>query len=609
MPICINAPDRIGMRERCEDRRNKQNDDCDNHTKSGKPADMYESFFQLSNRPFPSAPCAELYFPAASTENTLQTLVRCIERAEGPGLLIGGAGTGKSLLCHLLADRFRDTFHVVTLSNARLCTRRALLQNILFELDLPYRGLEEGELRLSLIDFLDPGKSDREGMLLLVDEAHTLPLRLVEEIRLITNLVRDGQPRVRLVLVGGQTLEERLASPKLESLNQRVAARCYLQSLSYDETLQYVRAQTAAVEGNPNQIFAESALNAIHQASDGIPRLINQVCDHALMLAAVAEREHVDAGLIEEAWADLQQLPAPWQGSATEASSEESVVEFGALEEPAFEEEFKEEPAVAAPTDEFMAGVPSPCCQDTFELGPPPDHVCCGRHKHSGPEAETINLTEQIDEIELHVAEVEADDATGLDMGQAEEPMQEAQRECESSPDSARAQNANPFDESFEQEEIVVDPYARLRGVSGTSGMTVSTQQEQELAMAAETIFQGSNVAMAPEDAQIAETGWVDTGQDADAAMCDHVVTNETAADADCGADSQVCVVDDMGDEVDNVGDPAIVEAHVIRSLPPDDNDLIVVVDDQRHGKPLNSSVGKAHRQDYSQLFSKLRQG
>lgn len=570
---------------------------------------MYESFSQFSNRPFPSAPSAELYYPAGATENALQTLVRCIERAEGPGLLIGGAGTGKSLLCHLLADRFRDAFHVVTLSNARLCTRRALLQNILFELGLPYRGLEEGELRLSLIDFLDPAKSNREGMLLLVDEAHTLPLRLVEEIRLITNLVRDGQPRVRLVLVGGQALEERMASPKLEILNQRVAARCYLQPLGYDETLQYVRSQTAAVGGDPDQVFAESALDAVHQASDGIPRLINQVCDHALMLAAVAEREQVDAGLIEEAWADLQQLPAPWQGSAAEEPSDENVIEFGSLEEPAFEEEFTEEPAALAPADEDVAGLPSTCCQDTFELGPPPDHVCCGQHEHPAPDAETINLTEQIDEIELHVAEIEEDDETSLDVGHAKEPIEEPPSEPEPLPESEQAQDANPFDETFEQEEIVIDPYARLRSVSETPGVTVTAPQEKELAMAAETIFQDSNIAMQSQDAQTAETSWVDTGEDADDATCDDIVTNETAEDTDCEAESQVLEMNDAGGEVDEAEDPATIEAHVVRSIPPDDNDMIVVVDDRQDGRPLSSSAGKAHCQEYRQLFTKLRQG
>ena len=135
------------------------------------------------------------------------------------------------------------------LSSGRLSTRRALLQAILFELGQPYRGMDEGELRLALVDYLTAGEDCPQGMVLLVDEAHTLPLRLLEEIRMITNLVRDGQPAVRLVLAGGCVLEERFASPKLESFSQRIVARCYLESFNRTETQQYIRAQIDAAGG------------------------------------------------------------------------------------------------------------------------------------------------------------------------------------------------------------------------------------------------------------------------------------------------------------------------------------------------------------------------
>jgi hypothetical protein len=333
------------------------------------------------------------------------------------------------------------------------------------------------------------------------------------------------------------------------------------------------------------------------------------------MLAAAAKREPVDAGLIEEAWADLQQLPAPWQGSAAEASPDENVIEFGALEEPALEEEFEEEPAVIAPADESVAAVQPSCYQETFEFGPPPDHVCCRRHEQPVTEVEATNLTEQLDEIELRVAAVEADDKPILAVGQTGEPAQEIQTDFESLSDSARVQTANPFDESFEQEEIVIDPYARLRAVSEPSGLPDPTQQEYELAMATEAIFQQSNVAMQPEDAPIAETGSVDIGEDADAATCDDVAacddetTHEMTAEVDCGADDQALEFEETGGHVDDGDDSEIIEAHVIRSLPPDDNDLIVVVDDEQDGRALSSSAGKAHRQEYRQLFSKLRDG
>ena len=214
---------------------------------------MYESYFGLTRRPFVPAPNAETYIPTGSLEHARQTLIRCIDRGEGPAIVVGPAGTGKSLLCQVLARHFRGRFHVALLVGARLCTRRALLQNILFELKLPYREMDEGELRLSLVDHLEPRSGGPEGLLLLVDEAHTLPLRLLEEVRLLTNLVRDGQSRVRLVLAGGMALEERLASPKLESFHQRIAARCYLQPLTRDETIYYVQEQIRRPGGAAEQ--------------------------------------------------------------------------------------------------------------------------------------------------------------------------------------------------------------------------------------------------------------------------------------------------------------------------------------------------------------------
>src|SRR5262245_42878631 len=303
---------------------------------------MYESHFLLSHRPFAPAPSPDAYLPTGSLEQARQTLVRCSDRAEGPGLLVGPAGTGKSLLCQVLAKNFRGRFQVAYLAGARIGTRRALLQNILFELKLPYRDMDEGELRLSLVDHLEPRSGGTDGLLLLVDEAHTLPLRLLEEIRLLTNVVRGAETRVRLVLAGAMALEERLTSPKLESFHQRIAARCYLQPLSRDETAHYVHEQLRRCGANAESLITPEALAAIHTATDGVPRLINQVCDHALMLTALGGHRQIDAAAIEEAWADLQQLPVPLHESPALAASgggPAGIVEFGQLRD--------EPPAVA----------------------------------------------------------------------------------------------------------------------------------------------------------------------------------------------------------------------------------------------------------------------
>jgi type II secretory pathway predicted ATPase ExeA len=337
---------------------------------------MFQDFFRFSRRPFSAAPDPDLYFPAASIEQARLTLTRCIDRGTGPGLVVAPAGLGKSLLCQVLVRQFAERFSIATLSSARLCTRRALLQAILFELGLPFRDMEEGELRLSLIDHVAPSERCANGMLLFVDEAHTLPLRLLEEIRMITNLVRDGQPRVRVVLAGNGALEERFGSPKLVSFNQRIAARCYLQPLTRIETGDFVNTQLAAA-GEPScDVFTEEAMAAMHRLTDGIPRLVNQVADHALMLAAAGDQRHIDAPGIEEAWIDLQQLPTPFTSTVTEDSGqvETNVVEFGSLadeQDEAFVDATPNEGAATFDPTATLDEIEQRVAQTHEELSPP----------------------------------------------------------------------------------------------------------------------------------------------------------------------------------------------------------------------------------------------
>jgi len=298
---------------------------------------MYEEFFGMKQRPFTASPRNELYYPSRILEPARQTIERTIERAEGSALVVGPAGTGKTMLCRLMAERFRSRFDVAQLTNGRLPSRRALLQAILFELGMPYRKLDEGELRLSLLDRLQPNASGMEGLLLIVDEAHLLPLRLLEEIRLITDFMRQGKPRVRLLLAGSPSLEERLTAPRLHSLQQRITARCYLEPLDSTETQNLIRHQLKICGVEPATVFTDAALQAAYRASDGIPRLTNQICDHALVMACAGEVKPVDAQGIEEAWSDLQQLPTPWSEVAgysdPAAPADDGVVEFGLLDD------------------------------------------------------------------------------------------------------------------------------------------------------------------------------------------------------------------------------------------------------------------------------------
>ena len=289
---------------------------------------------QQSDRPFLSHPQVAKYYPAASIEDARRRLGRSIERGEGPGVVFGASGTGKSMLLQVLAAQYHQRFDVVLMACAQMHTRRGLLQAIHFELGLDHQQRDEGELRLSLLDHLLSAESTTCALLLLVDEAQSLPTQLIEEIRILSNLASNGIPRVRVVLAGLPSLEERLTSPELAPFNQRLAARCCLAPFARAESIQYIQSQVAICGADPNQIFAADTWDALFHATDGVPRLVNQLCDRAMLLADDRRATSVNASIIRDAWADLQQLPSSQMpgDSATQKSTQPTVIEFGGLQ-------------------------------------------------------------------------------------------------------------------------------------------------------------------------------------------------------------------------------------------------------------------------------------
>lgn len=378
---------------------------------------MYEEFFGFSGQPFASVARVDHYFPAPAIEAVRVTLARCIERGEGAGMVVGASGLGKTLLCQVLAEQFQAALRPVILSSGRLSTRRALLQAILYELGRPYRDMDEGDLRLALVDYVSFGEDCPQGILLLVDEAHTLPLRLLDELRMLTNIAAGGQPRVRLVLAGGPALEERMANPRLDSFSQRLVRRCYLEPFSRQETREYVHARLTAVGADAGSLMPEQTCDTVHKATDGIPRLVNQVCDQTLLLAYAAGCRHLAPAHVEEAWADLQQLPSPC--NAERSAPGGHIIEFGHLDD-----------TPAEPGDD-AASVPALRLAEGFADEP----------------------GEQLDRIEGMIAEAEDDF----------EPAGSIGPEVELVFDEA----ADPFREEFEHEEPVVDRYSARRRVGG----------------------------------------------------------------------------------------------------------------------------------------------
>ena len=256
-----------------------------------------------------ASPRTQFYHAATEIDGALSGTERCIRRAEGVSLIVGPPGTGKSLLLLKLTEQVRDDFDVALLTGASICTRRALWQAILAAIGEPYRGIDETELRIAIVERIRGLAAAGAGLVILVDEAHTLPTRLIEELRLLTN-VPTPLPAVHIVLAGSRRLDELLSGPRMASLAQRVAVRGYLEPLDHAETMAYLRTQVRAAGLEWEKLFAPGSDDAVYQVTEGVPRLINQVCDHALVLVAECGRPVAPTD-IAAAWREIQRLPAP----------------------------------------------------------------------------------------------------------------------------------------------------------------------------------------------------------------------------------------------------------------------------------------------------------
>ena len=435
-------------------------------------------------RPFVTAPDPGRYFPASAIEEARQRVGRSIQRGEGPALVIGATGLGKTMLLQVLAQQFREQLRPVILTGGQLCTRRALLQMILFQLDLPYREMDESELRLALLGFLQyQGSAEARRILLLVDEADALPPRLLEELRVLTNLAEGGQLLVNLVLAGSSKLEEQFADPKLDLFSQRVSARCYLSAFGREETFQYVRAQVAATGSDPNTLFTEDGLEAMFAATDGVPRLVNQLGDQLLWMSDETGYSPLDSSIVQQAWSELQQLPAPWNTQDSEPLG--SPVEYGELDshDADFEVEcFSEEPDEI---DDMPASIPLYSAQTD-----PAEEVVL--------DALSPGISPGISSGSYDATEQLLDQLSAMDCGLAK---------IETLEDSTAAPARNPFAETFDSEEVVLDQYATFESMLLAEAPKVLnqtdasfSQQLQQLEVLEAPLLAETSIVTAPEE-------------------------------------------------------------------------------------------------------------
>lgn len=287
---------------------------------------MYQPQFGLRQRPFPATPNVGCYYPATSHERALARLARGLDEGEGMLILTGAAGTGKTLLCHCLLDRLGKETTTAFLNAGHYAGRVGLLQAMLYDLSLPYQGLGEQELRLTLTDHLLKALAAGRPTVLVVDEAHHLGSDLLEELRLWGNLEAHSGKALQVVLVGQPALEQLLREPALAALRQRTSVRASVEPLGVAEAADYLLHHLRIAGGRPERILTDEAAELLARSTGGVPRLLNQAGHQALALAAEAGAAEVEVEIALEALALLglepEGAPEPVTGETAVASAE-----------------------------------------------------------------------------------------------------------------------------------------------------------------------------------------------------------------------------------------------------------------------------------------------
>lgn len=273
---------------------------------------MYESYWNLQRKPFGGGCDLRDYYPSEGHQGALLKLRYAVESRCGAALLTGAAGTGKTLVAKLLAERLSETAGpLVHLTFPQMPTSE-LLAYLACEL----AGADGGSDRTPTTDEsvrsierrLRENAAAGKHAVIVVDEAHLLDgMRTLESLRLLLNIEHDGRPTATLIFVGQTALLPQLS--RMPQLEQRLGVKCLLRSLTHDETHSYVQHRLQEVGGSP-AIFNSDALDALHAISQGVPRDINRLCDLALLLGFADEARSIDAARIEAVARELVEVAA-----------------------------------------------------------------------------------------------------------------------------------------------------------------------------------------------------------------------------------------------------------------------------------------------------------
>ncbi len=267
---------------------------------------MYEKFYGFKERPFEITPDPKYVYLSEIHQEALAYLQFAVREGKGFSVITGEAGTGKTTLVHMLLSKLEDHIRTCYIFNPIL-DRSDFLNYICDDLGIESEGMRSrGQSLAALHNFLLDRFGRNEKVFLIIDEAQSMEPGLLQEVRLLTNLETSKNKLLHVILLGQPELDKTLDEPRFRPLKQRISVRYHLTHLSPRETREYINHRLKRAGSRSLTIFDSAAISEIYRYAKGIPRLINIVCDNALLTGFSREQNRIGKEIIREVIGDLE---------------------------------------------------------------------------------------------------------------------------------------------------------------------------------------------------------------------------------------------------------------------------------------------------------------